>query len=252
MRSGWHTKALAALIFIFGAVVLPGGLGGGFSGFANAAAPDNPFTTGLLTYHGGDLMASPTNYVIFWLPNSGPGAPWHYEPSSSTKSDADFENTIDNYFTDICPSPLYNYLTEYDQSGSGDPILNACQFGGSYVDTTPYPNAANDATTAGNYIPDNGSNSIQSAMRSSRAHFGSGSDTNTEYFVYIGDNAQECRTTARRTPTAMQRIPGPGVLTRFARTTRSGGECTVAIGHRESAWLWPRTVPKREEYRYES
>jgi hypothetical protein len=94
-----------------------------------------------MTYHGGDVVGSPTVYTIFWLP---PG--YHFD----TQGDTGYENLINQFLHDLSGSSYYNVLTQYskDEQGQpvqGGPILDQVNFGGSYVDTTAFPHAGTQA-----------------------------------------------------------------------------------------------------------
>jgi hypothetical protein len=105
-------------------------------------------TTGDLTYHGTAVMPNPTNYLIFWLPGGS-----SFEPAGSAYTDGQFEGLEQHYFQDVCGTPYYNTLTplSFDPANptapvvQGGPILNACSYGGSWVDTSVYPHAGSTA-----------------------------------------------------------------------------------------------------------
>jgi hypothetical protein len=81
-----------------------------------------------LDYHGGDVEVTNTNYAIFWEPAGHPSSP-------------KYQTLIKQWFGDVGGSPLFNTTTEYYQ-GSGATqqyVKNQSVFGGSYVDTTPFP-----------------------------------------------------------------------------------------------------------------
>lgn len=81
-----------------------------------------------LDYHGGAVEVTNTSYAIFWEPAGHASSPT-YQP------------LIKQWFGDVGGSPLFNTTTEYYQ-GSGATqtyVRNSSAFGGSYVDTTPFP-----------------------------------------------------------------------------------------------------------------
>src|SRR5260221_838481 len=72
-------------------------------GHAQLSRAASTSTTGKVTYHGGPVMAGPTNvYSIFWEP-----------PSSSVS--ANHNSLIDRYFGDVGGSPLFKINTQYNQ-----------------------------------------------------------------------------------------------------------------------------------------
>ena len=96
---------------------------------AAAAIADN--TTSNLTYHGGSVMRTNTNYAIYWLP-------------AGTSYDSNYESLINRYFSDVAhdsdrSSNVYAVAGQYyDNTG---PIAYNSTFGGSWVDTqTAIPN----------------------------------------------------------------------------------------------------------------
>jgi hypothetical protein len=84
-----------------------------------------PTSSKLVEFHGGPVMASNTNYALYWAP----GGPSQFP--------AGYESGIDRYFEDIA----------HDSGGGAsiDSVLNQyganynSHFGGAIVDTDPYP-----------------------------------------------------------------------------------------------------------------
>ena len=85
---------------------------------------------------GGPVMHIPTAYAIFWLPPD-----YHFE-SGFFGSDSNYESLIKRFLQDIGGSSYLSIVTEYPDNTAGSPpgILS---FGGSYLDTTPYPSGIN-------------------------------------------------------------------------------------------------------------
>jgi hypothetical protein len=85
--------------------------------------------TSNLINHGGPVMHTNTSYAIYWVPSG-------YTVSSN------YESLINRYFQDVATasgstSNVYYSDTQYgDSSGA---VTYASTFGGSYVDTTPFP-----------------------------------------------------------------------------------------------------------------
>lgn len=92
-------------------------------------APNAPeSSTSNLTYNGGPVMPTTVTYTIFWAPANHP-------------IDSNYQALINRFFADVGGSSLYNIMTQYyDNSGH---IQNSSTFGGTWVDTTPYPHAGN-------------------------------------------------------------------------------------------------------------
>jgi len=129
-----------------------------------------------LAFHGGQVMHTLKAFVVFWLPQGQTFAPGG--------SDTQFESLVRQYFTDVGGTAFYHQLTQYwDSSG---PVRNVEQFGGSYVDTTPYPHAG----TTSDPLTDA---DIQAAVaRGIAANHWSDDHQSDEVFVITGYNVAEC------------------------------------------------------------
>jgi hypothetical protein len=94
-----------------------------------------------LVYHHGPVMRTSTTYAIYWQPATGDGAPFFVDPAYNTD--------IDRYFADNqaaseagAADNVYSTLKQYyDTLGSHlrHHVKYAQTFGGSYVDTAPFP-----------------------------------------------------------------------------------------------------------------
>lgn len=120
-----------------------------------------------LDYHGGDVEVTNTSYAIFWEPAG--------HASSST-----YKPLIQRWFQDVGGSPLFDTTTEYYQ-GSGATqqyVTNVSAFGGSYVDTTPFPSGGiTDAD-------------VQAAVARAVAANGWPVGIGKEFFVYSGPGGE--------------------------------------------------------------
>ncbi len=120
-----------------------------------------------LQYGGGKVELTNTNFAIFWEP------PGH--ASSST-----YKPLISRWFNDVGGSALFNTTTQYYQ-GSGSTqqhIQNVSTFGGSYVDTDPFP--AGGITDA----------ALQAEVKKVVALKGWPTGVGNEYFVYTGPGGE--------------------------------------------------------------
>src|SRR4051812_23327321 len=120
-----------------------------------------------LEYGGGAVEVTNTNYAIFWEP------PGH-------ESSATYKPLVSRWFQDVGGSALFNTTTEYYQ-GSGaaqQRIQNVSSFGGSYVDTDPFP--AGGITDA----------DLQAEVRKVVARNGWPTGVGHEYFVYSGPGGE--------------------------------------------------------------
>jgi hypothetical protein len=106
---------------------------------------------GPLVYHGGPVMAAGvTTYAIFWVPA-------HLQNGGATSMSTAYQTVQKNLLSGYPGHGIDNNNTQYYQiSGSTTTyIQNKGSFGGSYVDTTPYPaSGCTDSATPGNCITD--------------------------------------------------------------------------------------------------
>jgi hypothetical protein len=128
-------------------------------------------------------MPTTTTYPIFWLPQGV-----HFE---SDGPDARYEGLMARFFKDVGGTPYYNILTQYSTNGHGHPvrngpIQNASTFGGSYVDSTPYPHAGtvDDPLQASDVEAE-----VARAMQAN--HWTPG--LNKLYVVFLGANVNLCQ-----------------------------------------------------------
>ena len=131
-----------------------------------------------MTFHGGNIMPSPTIFNIYWLP-----AGQHYESAATTASDNSYRNLLDRWAGDVGGNNFYRIVAQY--SGANGAPNNSVAFGGSYTDTTAYPHAGTqaDPITDGN---------IHDAVDRAVTHFGSSRNLNTFYMVYTALGIEEC------------------------------------------------------------
>ncbi|HEX6795842.1 MAG TPA: choice-of-anchor D domain-containing protein, partial [Casimicrobiaceae bacterium] len=129
---------------------------------------------GPLIYGGGPVMRDPTNYVIIWNPPGSTFGP-------------NYRATIEQYFKDIGDTPFMEILAQYGDS-SGTPVPNTSHYGGTWVDTTPYPQAG---TVAAPLVGTDIQASVDRAIAANPTWQPPG--LNTMYFVYLGQNIIECK-----------------------------------------------------------
>jgi len=146
-----------------------------------------------MAYHDGQVMHTLKAFVVFWLPKGQTFAPG--------ESDATFESLVEQYFKDVGGTSFYHLLTQYWDSNG--PVRNVEQYGGAYVDTTPYPHAGSmsDPLT---------DTDIQDAVsRAVTANRWPDDHQSDEVFVVTGYNIEECS----------------GGACTFPQGTTSGGFC---------------------------
>jgi PKD domain len=92
-----------------------------------------------LDYNGGPVMASNTNYAVYWRPSGAPAYPSDYQPG------------INQYLTDLAHDSgghenTDSVSTQYNDA-AGDFASYSSRFGGALIDTDPYPaNGCKQAT----------------------------------------------------------------------------------------------------------
>lgn len=89
-------------------------------------------------YGGGSVQHEPTFYAVYWLPSGD-----NFEPGV-VGGNAQYENRINTFLGDVSQTNLANVVSQYyDCSGPGGTeasVGTQSTFGGSWVDTTAYPN----------------------------------------------------------------------------------------------------------------
>ncbi len=92
----------------------------------NGAVHTQAIGSGNLVYHDGPVMSSTTvAYAIYW------------KPDGATMSE-NYSSLINRYYSDVGGSALYRNNAQYKDNQNNAPTSST--FGGSWVDTTPYPN----------------------------------------------------------------------------------------------------------------
>jgi len=126
-----------------------------------------------LEYHGGPVMATNSNYALYWIPPTAPGLPSGYQ------------NGIDRYFEDLAhasggiqntDSLLVQYGVQYTSA-----------FAGALIDTNPYP--ANGCSAAPICLTD-------AQLRAELTRYVSehqlASDLRHEYFMLTPPSVESC------------------------------------------------------------
>jgi hypothetical protein len=117
-------------------------------------APALPADAGPLIYHGGNppvMQASVAVYTIFWVPAK-------LQNGRATSLTAHYQTVENNMLKDYPAHGIDNNNTQYYQTtatGAKQYIQNKGSFGGTLIDTDPYPaSGCSDAATPGNCITD--------------------------------------------------------------------------------------------------
>jgi hypothetical protein len=142
------------------------------------------FMVGNLTSHGGSVMHSPTNYVIFWLPSG-----YHFDTPTIDQnypnaSDQNYEALVVQFLRDLSNTAYYSMVQQYtDRSGAPGFVTS---FGGSWTDTSPYPNS--EGTRANPLLDSDLQAEVTKAMNTNGWPAGNGS----AFFVLTGHDAFGC------------------------------------------------------------
>jgi hypothetical protein len=101
------------------------------SGSAAAAVRAQSFAGKNLTYHGGPVMTSNTNYTFYWAPSGSPAYA------------AGYQSGVNQYMEDLAHDSGGNQnvdsvATQYT-NGASEPAAYNSHFGGAIIDTNPYP-----------------------------------------------------------------------------------------------------------------
>ena len=155
------------------------------SGTGCAQVGQAAYVVGNLTRHGGPVMHSVTNYAIFWLP-----AAYHFDTPALDRqypnaSDMSYESLIGQYFRDLSNTAYYSILQQYTDS-TGAPGTTT-SFGGSWVDTSQYPNSEGSRAN-----PLQDSDIEAEVSKAMSANGWSAANGNNIFFVFTGDNVYGC------------------------------------------------------------
>jgi hypothetical protein len=164
-----------------------------------------------LAYYGGPIVHTIHNYLIFWLPQAGTTksadgsscplpatATFKYEPSTPNNEygpgDADYEQILKNYFSDLQGTSFYNLLGQYADRSSGA-INNVESLGGTWSDPCGYTSTANPTVgpvpggPPSNPVYDlDLQNEVLRAIKVNHWPEGLGN----QYFVYLGFGVATC------------------------------------------------------------
>jgi hypothetical protein len=146
--------------------------------------PTLPGTTGLnsttnLTYHGGPVMSSNTNYAFYWAPSGSPVYP------------AEYQSGVDQFFEDLSHDSggqqnVDSVAVQYTDS-SGQAASYDSHFAGAIVDTDPYP--ANGCSRAPICLTDA---QIEAELSAYISAHGLPRDLAHEYFVLTPPTVEDC------------------------------------------------------------
>ena len=132
-----------------------------------------------LDYNGGPVMASNTNYAVYWRPSDAPAYPPEYQSG------------VNQYLTDLAHDSgghenTDSVSTQYNDA-AGDFASYSSRFGGALIDTDPYP--ANGCRQATICLTD-------AQLRAELTKFTSENDLPTdlahEYFLLTPPGVEDC------------------------------------------------------------
>ena len=133
-----------------------------------------------LDYNGGPVMPSNTNYTFYWDPSGAPSYPADYQPG------------IDRFFEDLAHDSggaqnVDSVSGQYNDA-AGEHAGYSSQFGGTIVDTNPYP-AGGCSEVTSRCVADY---QIQAELRSYLAAHNLPMDLQHEYFVLLPPGVETC------------------------------------------------------------
>jgi hypothetical protein len=140
------------------------------------ADPPTSRGTGPVVYHDGQVMQTNTTYAIYWSP--------------SGFSDPSYESLINRYFGDVAaasssPSNVYSVAGQYYDSNGA--IRYKSTFGGSYVDTDPFP--ASGCGQASVCLTDA---QLQAEIQTVLTHQGWHGGTSNMFFLFTPNGVASC------------------------------------------------------------
>jgi PKD domain/IPT/TIG domain len=163
-----------------------------------------------LDYNGGAVMASNTNYVIYWAPLGAPAFPTDYQPG------------IDRYFEDLAHDSGAHSNVDSITAQYNDTSSNAAydsHFAGAIIDTNPYP--ASGCSEATICLSDA---QIRAELSAYVSAHGLPTDLTHEYFLLTPAGVASCFEGSCSAGT-----PHPGFCAYHASTALStGGELIYA------------------------
>jgi hypothetical protein len=112
--------ALAASLLFTGALAVAGAPPAAAE--AATCAPNAP-QCGDMTFHGGPIMPSITSFTIYWDPGD--------------KFSGAYRTALNTFYQDIGFDTFFDSALQY--SGNNGAIQDTALFGGTFIDTTPYP-----------------------------------------------------------------------------------------------------------------
>lgn len=138
-----------------------------------------PLASGNLTYHGGPVMTSNTNYTFYW------------SPSGSSAYPAGYQTGVDRYLEDLAHDSggsqnVDSVATQYT-NGKGEAVAYDSHFAGAILDTDPYPkNGCKKATIC---LTDA---QLQAELSSWITAHGLPKDLAHEYFLLTPPGVENC------------------------------------------------------------
>ena len=146
-------------------------------GAATVKSFDEVFSN--LDYNGGPVMASNTNYVVYWRPSGAPAYPSDYQPG------------VNQYLTDLAHDSGGHENTDsisaqYNDAAGEFANYNS-HFGGALIDTDPYP--ANGCTQATICLTDA---QIRAELTKYVKAQGLPTDLAHEYFLLTPPKVEDC------------------------------------------------------------
>ncbi len=150
---------------------------------ASSQTPSKPKSNQPLTYHGGPVMRSNTNYAVYWAPPTLP-------PGASAYP-AGYQAGLNRYFEAVAHdsgsfTTIDSALVQYTQNGS-EPAAYSSQFGGALIDTDPYP--ANGCSSATICLTDE---QLRNELRSYVSAHGLPADLAHVYFILTPPGVESC------------------------------------------------------------
>ncbi|MHB8533670.1 MAG: IPT/TIG domain-containing protein [Solirubrobacteraceae bacterium] len=136
-----------------------------------------------VTYHGGPVMTSNTNYALYWAPSP--------LPAGASEYPAGYETGLNRYFEDVSHdsgslTTIDSVLAQYTQNGS-EPAAYDSHFGGALLDTDPYP--ASGCPSAPICLTDE---QLRSELRSFVTAHGLPADLAHAYFILTPPGVESC------------------------------------------------------------
>lgn len=137
-----------------------------------------------LVYANGPVMLSTVTYALYWEPAK-------LQNGAASTVPSNYNSLMTQFFKDVGGHGLYTDLTQYYQITSGvkQYVQNSSVFGGSVVDTDPFPKASSQCAGETNCV---GLAQLQAELEHEMSLQGWKAGPTHAFFIYTSPNEDSC------------------------------------------------------------